>query len=56
MMPRRRVRIVIEVDLDPVPGWGDNPEDWQRLIESRMTEHWYHPVVTVDRVIPGGAS
>ncbi len=47
--PKRRITITVEVDLDPVPGWGNDPDDFRRMIESdlkRSIPH-YHPVVAV---------
>ena len=50
----RRVRLVVEVNLDPVPGWGNDPEDYraltQRLLDDSIPH--YKPIVTID----GGAS
>jgi len=47
---RKRARLVIEVDLDPVPGWGNTPEDYraltQRLLDDAIGH--YHPTVTCD--------
>lgn len=50
-MPRRRARLIVEVDLDPVPGWGNDPNDWVDVLTSRMSESWYHPTVRLDCVI-----
>lgn len=42
--PRRRAtfRIEFSVDLDPVPGWGNNPEDWRELIEYALTTNAHY--------------
>lgn len=34
----RRVKITLEfeADLDPVPGWGNKPEDWVGLLERNI--------------------
>jgi hypothetical protein len=45
------VQILVEVDLDPVPGAGATPESWQRIIEQKMGEDWYHPSVSVVGVV-----
>lgn len=46
---RRRVRLIVEADLDPVPGWGDNAEDWQALTQRLLDNAvgHYHPTVTI---------
>jgi hypothetical protein len=46
---RPRVRLTVEADIDPVPGWGDNPQDWQALVQRLLDEAvpHYHPVVTI---------
>lgn len=31
MFQKAEITIKYTVDLDPVPGWGDNPDDWVRL-------------------------
>lgn len=37
-MRRRRVEIkmTFSADLDPVKGWGDNPNDWATMLEQRI--------------------
>ena len=46
---RQRSRLVVEIDIDPVPGWGDNAEDHRRLVESLLSEAvpHYNPTVEV---------
>jgi len=48
--PKVRVRLVVEVDLDPVPGWGNDPEDYraltQRLLDDAIGH--YKPTVTIE--------
>lgn len=47
---RKRTRLIVEVDLDPVPGWGNTPEDYraltQRLLDDAI-DH-YNPTVSCD--------
>lgn len=49
LFPRRQVTLTVTIDLDPVPGWGDNPEDYraltQRLLDDAIGH--YHPTVTI---------
>lgn len=47
-MKRVRAAIIVEVDLDPVPGWGNSVEDYVALIQRQLDESipWYHPNVT----------
>jgi hypothetical protein len=45
-----RIRLVVEVNLDPVPGWGNDPEDYraltQRLLDDAIGH--YKPTVTIE--------
>jgi len=45
-----RIRLVVEVNLDPVPGWGNVPEDYrdltQRLLDDSIGH--YKPTVTIE--------
>jgi uncharacterized protein related to proFAR isomerase len=52
-LSNRRVRLVVEADLDPVPGWGDNAEDWRALVQRQLDDavSHYNPTVTIE----GGA-
>lgn len=45
-----RVRLVVGADLDPVPGWGDNPEDWRALVQRHLDEAvpHYNPIVSIE--------
>jgi hypothetical protein len=47
--PKRRIRLVVEVNLDPVPGWGNVAEDYraltQRLLDDAIGH--YKPTVTL---------
>ena len=58
LFPRKRARLVVEVDLDPVLGWGHSVDDWQRDLQRHLDDAagHYHPTVTVDSVIPPGES
>lgn len=45
-----RARLVVEIDLDPVPGFGHEAESWRRYVERLLigaADH-YHPAVTVE--------
>jgi hypothetical protein len=44
----KRVSFTVEVNLDAIHGWGDNPEDFRRHIERCLmdTIPHYNPVVT----------
>lgn len=43
-----RIKILVEVNTDPVPGWGNDPNDYvkhlQRLLDQTIPH--YNPVVT----------
>jgi hypothetical protein len=57
-MKRERIKILVEVDTDPIPGWGHDPNDYVKHIEQALnrTIPHYNPVVTLlptdDRVLP----
>jgi hypothetical protein len=50
MFPKRRIRLTVEVNLDPVPGWGNVAEDYraltQRLLDDAIGH--YKPTVTIE--------
>ena len=48
-MDRERVTIVVEIDLDPVPGTFDNVRDFVKLIQNNLeaTVPHYHPCVKI---------
>ena len=50
LFPRKRSRLVVEIDLDPVPGWGNSPEDHRALVQRLLDDavSHYHPSVTVE--------
>lgn len=57
--PRRtRTRLVVEVDLDPIPGWGNWPDDWRAMLQRHLDDvaPHYHPMVTVEPVTSPGSS
>lgn len=46
---RKRVALVVEVDLDPVPGWGNTAEDFRAYLQRNLDDGigHYNPTVTV---------
>ena len=52
IFPRRKVTLVVTIDLDPVPGWGDNPDDYRALTQKLLTDSigHYNPSVTIEGV------
>ncbi len=46
-MKRKRVRLIIEVDIDPIPGGCDSAEWWLEHVryEWQSSCPWYHPTV-----------
>lgn len=56
-MARRRVQILVEMDLDPVPGAYHEPEDaLERVLRDLewRTPH-YHPTAELVKVLPASA-
>lgn len=49
---RVKIMVEIEVNLDSVPGWGDNSQDFVNSLSRMVTDSWihYHPVVKVDHI------
>lgn len=45
----KRIQILVEVNMDPVPGWGNDPFDYVKLIEKMLSDRipHYNPVVTL---------
>ncbi len=33
---RVEIKLTFSADLDPVKGWGDNPNDWCTMLEQRI--------------------
>lgn len=50
LFPKRRVRMIVEADLDPIPGWGHEAEDWRAMIQRELDSiaGHYHPTVTIE--------
>ena len=48
-MKRQRARLIVEVDLDPMPGWGNEVSDWQAHLQQDLNSRasHYNPVVRV---------
>ncbi len=53
IMKRQRIKIEVEVNLDPVPGWGNRPSDFvmgiQRLLDQTI-KHYDPKVTFVEKV------
>lgn len=55
LFPRKKARLVVEVDLDPVAGWGNDPEDWRAMLQHYLdyaVPH-YNPSVVLSATPPG---
>ena len=52
IFPRRQVTLTVTIDIDPVPGWGDNPEDYRALTQKLLTDSigHYNPTVYIGGV------
>jgi hypothetical protein len=48
-LSKTRSRLVVEIDLDPIPGWGHTAEDHRALVQRQLDEAvpHYNPTVTV---------
>jgi hypothetical protein len=49
-MRKQRVTFQIQfsTDLDPIPGWGNDPDDWKAyIIDQLMRQHHYNPTVKI---------
>ena len=46
---KKRITLLVEVDLDPGTGWGNVAEDYRVLTQKLLTDsiNHYNPVVTV---------
>ena len=44
--------IEIRIKLDPIPGWGNNPQDHVKFLQSELANRipWYNPTVKLIRV------
>jgi hypothetical protein len=49
-MGRQRSRLVVEIDLDPVPGWGNTADDHRALVQRLLDDavRHYHPTVVIE--------
>lgn len=47
-LPRTRAKLTVEWDLDPVPGWNDNPQDLVTHLQHHLdiAMPHYNPNVT----------
>jgi hypothetical protein len=55
MSSRVKIELTFEADLDMVPGWGYEPEDWVNYVtQNLMTNRHYNPCVTVHKVVKEG--
>lgn len=48
-MDKLRSRLIVEIDLDPVPGWGNQPSDHANYLRELLqgVSH-YNPTVEID--------
>lgn len=52
LLTRRRSRLVVEIDLDPVPGWGNGPDDHVALLTRLLHNSVPHYNPTVEVALP----
>lgn len=51
MFKRAIIKMTFTVDLDALPGWGHQPEDWVKLIQREfLAQSHYGARATVDSV------
>lgn len=51
MSRRVQITLTFSADLDWIPGWGHEPEDWVELIQSELMRNGhYHPAVEIQKV------
>lgn len=45
----KRITLTVEVNLDPVPGWGNTAEDFRAYLQRNLDDGigHYHPHVTI---------
>lgn len=54
MFKRARIRLTFEADLDGVPGWGNQVEDWVNLVRSQLIQNsHYNPTIFFTSVSVG---
>lgn len=41
-MDRERIQIIVEVDIDPIPGWGNDPQDYVKMLEKSLSDRIPH--------------
>lgn len=41
-MDRERIQILVEVDIDPIPGWGNDPQDYVTMLEKSLSDRIPH--------------
>lgn len=48
-MSARKTRLLVTIDLDAVPGWGYQSEDYQEYVQSLLDDviGHYHPKVEI---------
>lgn len=54
IFPRRRSTLKVSIDLDPVPGWGNDPTDHRELVQSLLDQRvgHYNPTVEIVELWP----
>ena len=50
MSSRVKIELTFEADLDMVPGWGHEPEDWVNYVTQNLMSSTYNSCVTVHKV------
>lgn len=52
-MKKERIRIFVEVNLDPIPGWGHEPKDFVEHIQFTLNNAYshYEPKVSFDQLL-----
>lgn len=55
LFPRRRSRLQVELDLDPVPGWGNHPDHHRALVQRLLDDAIPHYNPTVALIATDGA-
>lgn len=52
-MKKIRIKISVEVNLDPVSGWGNNPDDFVKDIQFRLDQAYphYEPKVKFEKLV-----
>ena len=52
-MKYKKSVIEVRIRLDPIPGWGHEPEDHVKMLQSLLNSAcpWYKPEVKLKRVV-----